>query len=230
MGEARLSLTPEIREADGAFRAAGGRRALRSKNPDAARRALGRLIQLFDAHGRFTSINDQFAREWVSAQRDHIRKLATERKRKERAKAVAKTLRDGQIPEAVAEQMERERQHRAIRYRQFSRSGSAPPAITVDPNEENDRFTADVWLARERLAILRKPTTPYGVATHMIERERGYGLTHTVLRDRARKAITRINLLENTPMPGEVEAVWPTFDVKATVSDLLAETPYEDAA
>lgn len=229
VSEERLSITPEIREADAEFRTAGGLRSLRSTNPQTAQRALRRLRDLLDAHGEFTSANDEFAQNWVPAERDRIRTQATERKRKERAIAAARALRGRQIPDILLEHLERERQHRAIRYRQYRAVGLAPMMIKNDPKEENDRFTADVWLARERLAIMRKPTTAYGIATEMNDRDHAYGLSHESLRDRVRKALKRIEHLEQADMPGSSEPVWPRFDAKATLSDLTATPPYGEA-
>ena len=230
VSEARLAITTEILEAGAALRAAGGRRSLRSQTPETVRRALGQLIQLLAAHGPFKSTNDQFAREWVSRQRDWIRKSAIERKRKERVNAAVQALRHRQIPDVLAEQMEIERHYRAVRYRQYRASGEAPSTIAVDPKHENDRFTADVWLAREQLAIMEKPTTPYGIATQMIERERSYDLSHPVLQDRVRKALKRISVLERARMPSTVDPVWPPFNAKSVLSELLADPPLRNAS
>lgn len=229
VSEERLSVTPEIREADAEFRTAGGLRSLRSTTPQTAQRALRRLRDLLEARGEFTSANDEFARKWVQAERDRIRAQATERKRKERAIAAERALRGRQIPDILVEHLERERQHRAIRYRQYCESELAPLMIKIDPKEENDRFTADVWLARERLAIMQKPTTAYGIATALSDRDCAYGLSHESLRDRVRRALKRIDQLEKAVMPGSSEPVWPQFDVKATLLDLIAIPPYEEA-
>lgn len=226
VSEERLSVTPQIREADAEFRSAGGRRALRSDQRQTAQAALRRLRDALEAHGEFTSCNDEFARNWVQAKRDHIRAQATQRKQKQRSIAAKRALRDRQIPDILVEHLERERQHRAIRYRQYRDSGSAPTRIKTDPKGENDRFTSEVWLARERRAITGQPTSAYGIATELIECGRAYGLTHESLRDRVRAALKRIDLLEKTIMPGTSEPVWPKFDAEATLSDLLATTAY----
>lgn len=227
VSEARLSATPEIADAEAAFRRAGQRTTLRTSYPNQARRALGQLVRALQDHGQFTSVNDSYAEQWVTKQREQNREKARKRKRDERARNAQKALREHQIPSVLEEQLETERQYRSIRYRQYRDSGHAPRSVTLDPKAENDRFTADAWLARARLMIMNKPTTDYAVATEMIKMGRGYDLAHPVLRQRLIAARKRIDLIERTLMPGSSELVWPPFNAKTALQDLMSETPYE---
>jgi hypothetical protein len=221
VAEARLVATPEIAKAAGEFRSAGGRDALASQRSQTARAALGRLLQALDAHGAFTNVNDEYARNWPAAERQRIRDGAAIRKRAQRARDVAASLRNHEIHPLLADHLPREAHLRRLRYAAFRDSGSAPPQITIDPTGENQRFTADVWLVRERLTLQGKAATAYGVAKEMINADLSYGLSHEVLRGRVGAALRRINLLEAARMPGTHEIVWPTFNAEDTLNELL---------
>ncbi|MCM8729349.1 hypothetical protein ACFO8O_00005, partial [Hephaestia sp. GCM10023244] len=166
--------------------------------------------------------------EHAYVERQRLREQAANRKRKQRDSETKRALRNREIPPILDEQLIREATHRRIRYRQYRNSGEAPRQITLDPNGENDRFTVDVWLAREKLTIQERSTTAYSIAGAMIEAERSYGLEQEVLRQRILSALKRISLLEEARLPGTSQRVWPPFNARRALDELLESTPYEN--
>jgi len=227
VSEARLSITPEIREAYSNFRGAGGALALTSTHRGTASRMLGELIQRLAAYGPFTSVNDTYALGWPSMRREELRQKATFRKQRERRRDAAVAFRNHEIPDVLSDWMDRERDHRVNRFGEYCKTGKAPLQVTIDPNGNNDCFTADVWLVRERLAIKGQSATPYGIAKEMRKIDRSYDLGFEVLRDRVRKALKRVDLLETTTFPGSADKVWDRFDAKKALIKGLASPPYE---
>lgn len=221
VAEARLVATPEIAKAAGELRSEGGRAELASQRSQSARAALGRLLRALDARGAFTSVNDEYARQWPAAERQRIREQAAARKRVQREREAAASLRNHEIHPLLADHLLSEAHFRRQRYAAFRVSGSAPSQITLDPTGDNKSFTADVWLIRERLRLLDRSTTAYGVAKEMINADLSYELGHEVLRGRVRAALKRIDLLEAARMPGTDEIVWPTFNAENTFNELL---------
>jgi len=222
VAESRLNATPELREAAGNFREGGGASALRSIGGEQnARRALGALLKALTDRGPFESVNDDYANSWFEAERRSLRENATRRKQEERERNALLDLRANQIPEILAEHLPGERQDRLIRYRQFRDSGLAPKAIAVDPRNQNAQFTADVWLAKTRLTLRGKPPTAYAIATEMIANGQSYELRHASLRDRVNGALKRIELLETYRLAGRSEPVWPSFEPREVLKELL---------
>ena len=227
VSEARLAVTGDIAHAAGEFRATGGQRGLLSDQSEAARRALGKLMQLLVARGRFLSLNDTFAAEWPANERQRLQQANAKYKRDQRNRDALRSLRNNDIHPLLEAQLDVETTFRRIRYDFYRQSGEAPKSITIDPAENNNKFTADVWLARTRLSIRGKPTTASGIAAEMIRVGSSYGLAHSVLSDRVRKALVRVEHLETRLLPGTSERVWPPFYPKQTLEGLLNDTPYE---
>lgn len=228
VSEARLAITPEIAQAAGDFRAAGGSDMLWKPDPQhlTAKHRLNKLLEKLREYGPFTSVNDDYATQWIQEQRDVHRQRATERKRKERANKAKMALRNQEVPLLLVKRLEGERIFRAELFRRFQREVSAPKCVTVDPSGDSADFTAELWLAKTKLKIKGKPTSAYGVAKELAGRDRFRHVNFEVLRGRVSPGLRRVDLLERTRWPSGSTPVWPPFDPKQTLAELLDPAPY----
>jgi hypothetical protein len=72
-------------------------------------------------------------------------------------------------------------------------------------------FDSQVWLAKTRLELRWKVANASNTAKEM--QSLGFELrrSHNALRDRVRRSLTRVTLLERLQLPGRIEPVWPKF-------------------
>ena len=231
IAEARLGFTPEIAAAAQAFRMAGGARAFHADiHLSDAAQALARLGRVLRAAGPFTSVNDDYARSWVASEKERKRANDARRQREKRVRDGRRELKDKRIPDELMEQIETERVWRAVQFRMFAKCSDAPKTVTLNPNGDSAQFTSDVWRAKTILSLQaekRKRISPYAIAGQMIADDRAYGLGRNVLRDRVRRALTRIAVLEVHRLSAANQPVWPAFSPKEAF-DWLANNPLRD--
>lgn len=210
VSESRLTATPDISTATVEFRAAWEKRKLPSAQRPRAKHALEGLIRELVKYGPFECSNDQYALSWIVQQRRGLGAYNDPTLHKsDNTRADSLSL---HLHPEMAEHLLYERNYRAARYLTFRDSDGAPKAVTVDPTGENADFTADVWLARERLTLSGSSTSRHSIAAEMQALKRDYGLNTSALASRIMKAIRRIALLEYWTVADSSETVWPKYD------------------
>jgi hypothetical protein len=233
VAEARLNISVEVASAAQAFRTAGGATAFHKGLRDESGYALGNLekaiLRATSTTGPFSSVNDEYALNWVRSERDRVRADDARRQRQKRARDARLELKEHRVPSELMEQLEHERTFRIARFCWFAKSPRAPAAVTRDPDGTNAAFTADVWRAKTILFIRKglEVPTAYAIAKHMFEEGRGYGLTQESLRDRVNRAIPRIHMLETRRLPDLDVQVWPPFSPREALN-WLANDPLRD--
>jgi hypothetical protein len=170
------------------------------------------LVRLLERQVEFKSINDAS----VVAHYDELgakhRAQDAARKRRERVNAVLEHARRGEFGQDVNGALEGQTVWRSVQHRRAQEHPQGPSRIRRASAAA--LFDARAWLAKTRLEVRGVVANDSNVALEMqaigFEQQR----THNALRDAVRRAMSRIDLLERTRLPGESEAIWPRFGAR----------------
>lgn len=216
--DARLMRSTEISVAVAAFRGLGGSAALRNDRPRPDPRLLGlyrEIIRLLSSDGPYADCNIAAAQSYLEDEVAKRRASHAARQARYRAKQARLDRKAGIISKALADQLRLEAIARAGRCLQYIDSEQAPPQLTRGDRKGLVVFTTHVWKIR-RTMQLATGTTPcaYSIAKWIIRNGPTFGTNLDSLRSRIDRALSRIDLLERTQMPGESLRVWPMFTDK----------------
>jgi hypothetical protein len=210
----RLRATPKIDELYREWVHLGGRDATWSTNgpPGTVAVVYKRLIRHLTTEVEFKSVNDAQVAKYYDELAIQRRAKDAERKRKERTKASLERARRGEFDEPVASALHGQFVWRYVAHRRAQSHPQAP--YQLKRSGTASKFDARVWLAKARLELRGIVTNDSNVAREMqvigFERHRSHG----ALRDAVRRALSRIDRLERTTLPGEEDAIWPRFGAR----------------
>ena len=212
VAERRLQSTPKLAELYQEWRSLGGRELTWPKkgaSGTAAVRYRELLVELQKL--TFTSVNDLKAHDHYEAVIQ--KKLATDRERKRRAREAINKARTGEITPAVGQVLDGHRAWRAVEHIKACRHAEAPKCLRKLPIDTS-RFDANVWTAYNRVKLRGETPNPYScsVELHCMGLEQNRSIN--ALRDRVKRSIERLHVLERLRLDGATEPVWPRFKRK----------------
>jgi hypothetical protein len=121
----------------------------------------------------------------------------------------------GKLEPEVIEILKQQCLWRHDRYEQAWRLPSAP--LPIRKTKDGSRsFDSLVWLAWKRLEMRGHQPNASSCATELRELGRECDRTHGALRDKVKRSINRMMLLEAMRMPGDPDGlrVWPPFAMR----------------
>lgn len=220
VAQERLESTPTLTQLYREWRGSGGRVYTWPKKgpPGTAavhmRSLLRELQQL-----TFTSINDHRVQQHYESVIRQKAATDRERKRRERAKQAIEKARAGEINSDVQVVFRGHRAWHAVEHIKASRHPMAPKCLRKLPIETS-RFDAAVWEAYNRVKLRDVNPNPYSCSVELqrmgIEQHRSIN----ALRDRVKRSIDRMHVLERLRLDGATEPVWPRFTRKDITEDL----------
>jgi hypothetical protein len=210
--EERLRATPHIEAAYREWRGAGGREATwKTKSPGGlARTHYRELLRLLRTTVQFTSENDEIAIAHYESVLRKRREKDRDRQRQKRLQRALERARAGEFNDEVEEILKLQRIWRQIRHAEAKKHPGAPRQLELAP-PDSSVFDSQVWLAKTRLELRGKAVNDSNTAKEM--QLLGFELhrSRNALRDRVRRSLTRVALLERFQLPGRTELVWPKF-------------------
>jgi hypothetical protein len=212
LAEERLRATPDIGRAYLAWLRAGGRKAtFKPRTASSLAKSLYReLLYLLRKDVQFTNDNDRVAIAHYEAVLEERREKDRSRQRNKRLRASMERARAGQFDTRTEAILNSHRVWRQIRHAESKRHPGAPRQLELAP-PDSSVFDSQVWLAKTRLELRWKVANASNTAKEM--QSLGFELrrSHNALRDRVRRSLTRVTLLERLQLPGRIEPVWPKF-------------------
>jgi hypothetical protein len=212
IAEERLRATPEIAHAYLEWLRAGGRRAtFKPKSASSLAKAYYRkLLHLLRTEVQFTSENDRVAIAHYEAVLEKRREKDRQRQRDRRLRASLERARAGQFDKHTETILNSQRIWRQIRHAE-AREHPRGPRQLIAAGPDSSAFDAQVWLVKTRFELRGKSVNASNTAKGM--QSLGFELhrSHNALRDRVRRSLTRVALLERFQLPGRTEPVWPKF-------------------
>jgi hypothetical protein len=168
------------------------------------------LLQLLRTQVRFTSENDPAAIAHYEAVLQERREKDRDRQREKRLRVALERASAGQFDEEVNEVLKLQRIWRQIRHAEAKTHPERPRQLEQAPSDSSV-FDSQVWLAKTGLELRGKSANASNAAKEM--QWLGFELhrSHNALRDRVRRSLTRVVLLERFQLPGRTEPIWPKF-------------------
>ncbi|WP_338504445.1 hypothetical protein V6R86_10750 [Sphingomonas kaistensis] len=210
----RLRATPEIDDYYREWVHLGGREAtwLNEGPPGTVALVYTKLIRLLTTQVEFTSVNDALVAAHYDGLEEKRRTQEAERKRKERAKKSEERAREGKFDEIVLEELSGQMAWRYVAHRSAQAHPQGPSQIKRAKTAS--LFDARTWLAKTRLELRSISTNDSNISRELqaigFEQHRPHG----ALRHAVRRALSRIDLLERTRLPGESSVIWPRFSMR----------------
>jgi hypothetical protein len=208
--EERLRVTVEIDEAYREWKRVGGRQGTWGKERNQAQHRYADLLRLLTTTVQFANDNDRIAIAHYEAILRARREKDRERQLRNRMKARLERARAGDFDKEVLAVLDLQRIWRQIQHAQAKKHPDCPSQLKRTPPDASV-FDAQVWLGQTRLKLRRAPSNDYSIAKEM--QSLGWELHRTTnaLRDRVRRSLTRVALLERLKLHGLSDPVWPRF-------------------
>lgn len=221
----RLQVTPEIQQAHREWKRHGGREATwKSDGPTHAENCYRELLRLLTGTVQFSSVNDPIAVAYYEEILSDRRNKDQDRQCRRRLIDRLKRARAGEFDDEVIEVLHRHRIWRQFQHAAARQHEDGPRRLKQSPVNSSS-FDAYVWLAKTRLTLQKKVPNDSNVAREMQSLGLELHRTHNALRDRVRRSLTRVALLERHQMPDRLEPVWPQFGSRELQEDLAFALP-----
>jgi hypothetical protein len=214
VAEQRLVSTPTLADLYREWRSLGGRDYTWPKKGSPGTAAVAYRPLLRELRNlTFASVNDQRVQEHYVAVIRVKSEKDRERKRRERAKRTIEKARAGEITCEVQTVLDGHRAWRAVEHYKACQHPEAPKCLRRLPIDTS-RFDANVWAAYNRVRFRGETPNPYNCSVELhrmgLEQDRSIN----ALRDRVRRSIERLHVLERLRLDGAAEPVWPRFKRK----------------
>lgn len=222
----RLRATPKIDDQYREWVRLGGREATWRTDgpPGTVSLVYADLIRLLTTEIEFTSVNDALVAAHYDGLEEKRRAEDAKRKRKDRARKSEERARQGKFDEDVLQALSGQMAWRFAAHRGAQKHPKGPSQIKMAKTAS--MFDAQTWLAKTRLELRGIFANDSNVARELqaigIEQHRSHG----GLRDSVRRALSRIDLLERTRLPGRSSVIWPRFGM-LELRDQLASDPLQ---
>ncbi len=224
VAKARLTATPDIKNAYVRFGQAGGSFGLKhpSECPTAQRQFDG-LVAVMVSHGGFRSVNDDAALAELAGRESERKRRAAEKKRLARRKAIKR----GDFTPEFLDLLEHERKQREAQL-VLATSWDGLPRNSDRMPVQSAQITADVWFVRECKQIRGEKVNPASIARSLTD---NWPTTYpssmfNTLRQRTKADLDRVATLERFVVKGFSDPIWPRFDLAAALDNLDSITPY----
>jgi hypothetical protein len=231
--EKRLTCTEELRSLYEEWKHRGGRTSSWPKKGPAgsAKATLRHLLAALKSQV-FASDNDERVQKYYEAQIEQHRLRERERKRRERVKSALQSAREGQLSPEIMQVLKEQCHWRSKRYEDTWHLPSAPLSLRKVKDRASRVFDALVWLACKRIEFRGRRVNPSSVAREIQELGLETDRNHNALRDKVRRSMDRIAVLESMPMPDDPDGspVWPPFNSKHLRKAVHAHTLQQHAS
>jgi hypothetical protein len=218
--EERLRVTPAIEKAYREWRANGGRNSTWSKPSGSMARIKYRdLLDLLKTTVAFSNSNDEIAIAHCEKVIEDRRIKDRDRKWKNRLRAQLESARAGEFDADVVDVLTRQRIWRQVQHMQARAHPNGPMQLKRVPDDAS-LFDSHAWVAKTMLELRGAAVNASSIATVMQSQGFDALRSQNALRDRVRRALTRIALLERLHLPGRSEPVWPAFGHRELREDL----------